>query len=328
MTGALLRPTLVASLLCFLPATVFAGEAREWLSRMEQAVESLSYEGTFVHMVGNRIETMHVIHRAVDGQVAERLYSRDQPGREILRQNGKVTCIFADQQTVLVERRGSRHGAPLLGALLESSNNIEQWYAFELAGEESKLGRNASIIEIRPQDDFRYGHRLWIDQLTAIPLKVQLLDPSGRTVEQIQFVSIVVPAAIPDARLQPDVSVDGFTWFEQENAARDPAAPDAAWRVFDPPPGFELSESRVRTLPGGEHPVEHLVYSDGLASVSLFVEPLDASDEELAGLSRMGAAHAFTLVIDGRQVTAVGEVPPKTVERMARSLRPAEVAPH
>jgi sigma-E factor negative regulatory protein RseB len=326
MTRSQLRPTLFACLLCALPATTLAGEAREWLSRMENAVESLSYEGTFVHMVGNRLETMHVIHRAVDGQVAERLYSRDQPGREILRQNGKVTCIFADQQTVLVERRGSRHGAPLLGALLESSSDIEQWYAFELAGEESKLGRNASIIEIRPQDDFRYGHRLWIDQLTAIPLKVQLLDPTGRTVEQIQFVSIVVPAEIPDARLQPDVEVDGFTWFEQEAPAQQSAVTAAAWRVTDPPPGFTLSESRVRTLPGGDHAVEHLVYSDGLASVSLFVEPAEATDGELAGLSRMGAAHAFTLVLEGRQVTAVGEVPPKTVERMARSLRAAEAA--
>ena len=324
MTRSRFRPTLLTCLLCLLPASAFAGEAREWLSRMENAVESLSYEGTFVHMVGNRIETMHVIHRAVDGQVAERLYSRDQPGREILRQNGKVTCIFADKQTVLVERRGSRHGAPLLGALLESSSGLEQWYAFELAGEESKLGRDASIVEIRPNDDFRYGHRLWIDALTAIPLKVQLLDPSGRTVEQIQFVSIVVPAEIPDARLQPDVQVDGFTWFEQEARAPDSVAADAAWRVADPPPGFTLSESRVRTLPGGEHPVEHLVYSDGLASVSLFVEPADETDGELGGLSRMGAAHAFSLVIEGRQVTAVGEVPPKTVERMARSMRAVE----
>ena len=326
MTWARLRPTLLACLLCVLPAKGFADEAHEWLSRMENAVESLSYEGTFVHMVGNRIETMHVIHRAVDGEVAERLYSRDQPGREILRRNGKVTCIFADQQTVLVERRGSRHGAPLLGALLESSSDIDRWYAFELAGEESKLGRIASIIEIRPQDDFRYGHRLWIDQLTAIPLKVQLLDPSGRMVEQIQFVSIVVPAEIPDARLQPAVPLDGFTWFEQDSPARDTPSAAAAWRVTDPPPGFELSESRVRALPGGDHPVEHLVYTDGLASISIFVEPAESSDEELAGLSRMGAAHAFTLVLDGRQVTAVGEVPPKTVERMARSLRAAEAA--
>jgi sigma-E factor negative regulatory protein RseB len=89
-----------------------------------------------------------------------------------------------------------------------------------------------------------------------------------------------------------------------------------------------MTESRVRTLPGAEHPVEHMVYSDGLASVSVFVEPAEATDKELSGLSRMGAAHAFTLILDGQQITAVGEVPPITVERIARSLRAAEAPAH
>lgn len=328
MTRGFLQPRLVAAVLCMLPVAALADEAREWLQRMEQAVESLSYEGTFVHMVGNQVETMHVIHRAVDGEISERLFSRDQPGREVLRRNGKVTCIFADQQTVLVERRGGRHGAPLLGALLEGSSDIEQWYAFAEAGADSKLGRSSKVIEIRPRDEFRYGHRLWLDQLTAIPLKIQLLDPAGRTVEQIQFVSMIVPAEISDARLQPDVATDGFTWFEQEpeRDVRETGSGAPGWEAADPPPGFALREARVRSMPGSDHAVEHLVYSDGLASVSLFVEPVEAGEEELSGLSRMGAAHAFTLVIDGRQVTAVGEVPPNTVERLARSLRP--VAPH
>ena len=327
MSRAFVQPALLAALLCAAPAAALADQAREWLARMESAIESMSYEGTFVHMVGSRMETMHVIHRAVDGQVDERLFSRDQPGREVLRRNDKVTCIFADQQTVLVERRRGGHGAPLLGPLLQGSTEIGRWYDFVEAGDDSKLGRRAQVIEIRPRDGFRYGHRLWLDQVTAIPLKVQLLDPEGVTLEQIQFVSMVIPAEISDARLRPDVDVEGFTWYEQ--TAPQPnggALEDASWRASEPPPGFELSESRVRTLPGADHEVEHLVYSDGLASVSLFVEPVDAADGELSGLSRMGAAHAYTLVIDGRQVTAVGEVPPHTVEQLARSLQPAEAA--
>lgn len=326
MTRRCWQPRMVAAMLCMLPVAALADEAREWLSRMEQAVETLSYEGTFVHMVGTQVETMHVIHRAVDGEISERLFSRDQPGREVLRRNGKVTCIFADHQTVLVERRGSRHGAPLLGALLEGASDIEQWYDFAEAGTDSKLGRASTVIEIRPRDEFRYGHRLWLDQLTAIPLKIQLLDPAGRTVEQIQFVSMIVPAEISDARLQPDVATDGFTWYEQapESDLADASSPSPGWQVADPPPGFALREARVRNMPGSDHAVEHLVYSDGLASVSLFVEPVAEGEDELSGLSRMGAAHAFTLVVDGRQVTAVGEVPPNTVERLARSLRPLE----
>jgi sigma-E factor negative regulatory protein RseB len=321
---------LLTSLLCALPAAAQTDDARGWLTRMEQAVESLSYEGTFVHMVGNSLETMHVIHRAVEGEVSERLFSRDQPGREILRHNDKVTCIFADQRTVLVERRKGRHGAPLLGALPQGSSEVELWYEFREAGDGRKLGRPVKIIEVRPRDGYRYGHRMWLDELTAMPLKIQLLDHQGVAVEQIQFVSMVVPAEISDARLQPEIEMDGFTWYEHNRAPAANAAipPGAGWAVEEPPPGFAMTESRVRTLPGAEHPVEHMVYSDGLASVSVFVEPAGATDKELSGLSRMGAAHAFTLILDGQQITAVGEVPPITVERIARSLRAAEAPAH
>lgn len=325
MNAAPVRPTLLfAALLCVMPAAL-ANDAYDWLSRMEHAVESLSYEGTFVHMVGNRIETMHVIHRAVDGEISERLFSRDQPGREILRRNDKVTCIFADQRTVLVERRDGHRRAPLLGALPTDPREVETWYEFREAGDERKLGRTARIIEIQPRDEFRYGHRLWLDQATAMPLKIQLLDHEGAAVEQIQFVSMVLPAEISDARLQSDVEVEGFTWYKQD---RNPPTelPAADWTAGDAPPGFRLTESRVRTLPGAEHALVHMVFSDGLASVSVFVEPAEATDKKLSGLSRMGAAHAYTVISGGQQVTAVGEVPPATVERIARSLRAAEAA--
>jgi sigma-E factor negative regulatory protein RseB len=321
---------LSAVMLAALPAATRADDARSWLDRMEHAVESLSYEGTFVHMVGNSLETMHVIHRAVDGEVSERLFSRDQPGREILRHNDKVTCIFADQRTVLVERRRDHHGAPLLSALPQDDEAIEQWYEFLVTGDSRKLGRSVRIIEIRPRDAYRYGHRLWLEHITAMPLKIQLLDQEGKAVEQIQFVSMIVPAEISDARLQPDVEVEGFTWFEQDRSApgEDLGNPGEQWTSAGSPPGFLLKEARVRTLPGAEHPVDHLVFSDGLASVSVFVEPAEATDRELSGLSRMGAAHAFTLILDGRQITAVGEVPPATVERLARALRPSETEPN
>ena len=320
---------LLAVVLAAAPFAASADDARDWLDRMEHAVESLSYEGTFVHMVGNRLETMHVIHRAVDGQVSERLFSRDQPGREILRQGDKVTCIFADQRTVLVERRRGRSGAPLLAALPQDDDeSVEQWYEFLVSGDGRKLGRSARIIEIRPRDAYRYGHRLWLDHITAMPLKIQLLDPEGKALEQIQFVSMIVPAEISDARLQPDVEVEGFTWLEQDRLPpEDDVNPGEQWTTADSPPGFLLKEARIRTLPGAEHPVDHLVFSDGMATVSVFVEPVEATDRELSGLSRMGAAHAFTLILNGRQITAVGEVPPATVERLARALRPSETEP-
>jgi sigma-E factor negative regulatory protein RseB len=198
--------------------------------------------------------------------------------------------------------------------------------SFAWLGEGRKLGRSSTIIEIRPRDGYRYGHRLWLDERTAMPLKIQLLDHEGAAIEQIQFVSMMLPAEISDARLQPEVETEGFTWYEQERGATPSAIdPDqVSWQVDPPPPGFHLKEARLRSLPGADHAVEHMVFSDGLASVSVFVEPAEATDGELSGLSRMGAAHAFTLILDGQQITAVGEVPPHTVESIARAVRAAE----
>ena len=243
----------------------------------------------------------------------------------------KVTepVIFAEQRMVLGERRRGDRGTPLISSFASDTGAADEWYEFREAGTGHKLGRVVQVIEIRPRDSFRYGHRLWLDEATAMPLKVQLLDPDGGAVEQIQFVSMLMSAEISDARLQPDVEIDGFTWYkhDQPRTPFDSDPEGVAWVLEDPPPGFRLTQSRVRTLPGADHPVEHLVFSDGLASVSVFVEPANEADADLAGLSRMGAAHAFTLTLDGQQITAVGEVPPDTVQRIARTLKPAAVAP-
>lgn len=324
-----LRPlVLLAGLLACTAA--FAAEAvRDWLARMETAIESLSYEGTFVHRSDGRMETMHVVHRARDGEVAERLYSRDQPGREVIRSNDKVTCIFPDRRAVLVEWRKAGERSPLRAALPRYSEEVARWYEFRDLGWDRKLGREVKVVEIRPRDDARYGHRLWLDAETAMPMKVQLLDQDGEPVEEVQFVSIELPADIPDERLEPAVSVADFTWYERERpeAAADAAQPGPGWTAETVPSGFRLTTSRRQVLPGADHPVDHLVYSDGLASVSVFVEPSGAAGEGLDGLSRIGGANAWSTVRDGHQITAVGEVPPVTVRQIASSLRPVRRAP-
>jgi sigma-E factor negative regulatory protein RseB len=305
-----------------LPVCTWAADARDWLTRMEQAVETMNYEGTFVHIAGGTMETMQVVHRVKDGRVTERLYSRDQPGREVIRKDEKVTCIFADQRTVLVERRKSQERSPLRAALPRYSAELDRWYEFREGGNGRKLGRVVRMIEVLPRDSLRYGHRLWLDEATAMPLKVQLVDSSGHAVEEVQFVSIELPATIPDARLEPAVDLGGFSWYvhdPDELAAEGESNP--GWTASDVPSGFRLMTARRQFLPGASQAVEHLVYSDGLASISVFVEPADSVDEALKGASRIGGASAFSTVHEGHQITAVGEVPASTVREVARSLR-------
>lgn len=306
-----------------LPVSGWAADARDWLARMEQAVETMSYEGTFVHIAGGTMETMQVVHRVKDGQVTERLFSRDQPGREVIRNDEKVTCIFADQRAVLVEQRKTRERSPLRAALPRYSTELDRWYEFREGGSGRKLGRVVRLIEILPRDSLRYGHRLWLDEATAMPLKVQLVDSSGRTVEEVQFVSIQLPARITDERLEPAVELAGFSWYVQEgDEAATEVESDPGWTASGVPSGFRLTTARRQVLPGASQAVEHLVYSDGLASISVFVEPANSVDEALKGASRIGGASAFSTVREGHQITAVGEVPASTVREVARSLRP------
>ncbi len=317
------RVKAAACLLAVVPAAAVAGEARQWLAQMQQAVETLNYEGTFVHLAGGSMETLHVIHRVEDGVATERLFSRDQPGREIIRSGDEVTCIFADQKAVLVERREARESSPLRAALPGFSPRLDQWYEFRVAGDGPHLRRVATVVEIRPRDAARYGHRLWLDRDTAMPLKVQLLDEGGHTVEELHFVSIELPETIPPERMKPAVSTEEFTWYTTQEERPQPFTDlRPTWAAHVLPSGFELSVAHQQLLPGVDHPVEHLVYTDGLASVSVFIEPVGEEEAVMAGLSHIGAAHAFSALRHGHQVTAMGEVPAATVEVIAMSMVP------
>src|SRR5690606_27267091 len=162
-----------------------AQDERGWIDRMSRAVEELSYEGTFVHLLGGDAETMHVIHRNQDGRISERLVSLDGVGREIIRQEEEVQCILPDRRIVLLEQR--RDVSPLVSALPSYSEDIETHYALSLSETARVAKRETQILRIEPRDQFRYGYVLWLDRETAMPLKSQLLGEEGDIVEQILF---------------------------------------------------------------------------------------------------------------------------------------------
>jgi sigma-E factor negative regulatory protein RseB len=164
-----------------------------------------------------------------------------------------------------------------------------------------------------------------------MPLKTQLCDPHGLVIEQIVFASLTLPAHIPDAAFRPDFSTEGFQWVRDVRAPlMAPAADSAAWNALHLPPGFRMTLRSAQTLPGSTQVVDHLVFTDGVASVSVFVEhrettiqaagaaPEPASAPEVTSV---GASSAFSTVVDGHKITAVGEVPPETVQFIATQVK-------
>ena len=307
---------LVSPALGLIAFQTLAQDAQTWLDRMSRAVEDLSYEGTFVHLIGGEAETLQIVHLNDNGRVSERIVSMDGVGREIIRHEDEVLCILPDRQIVLMEER--RDVSPLVSALPNYSEDLQQHYDFSLLSTARVVERETQIVTIRPRDEFRYGYILWLDTETAMPLKSQLRDDQGRTVEQVLFTRIQFSDDIPLSAVEPTIDADGFSVIRAPEATETEEA--LQWRASRLPGGFKLSVATQKPMAGSEYPVEHLVYSDGLATVSVFIENPNSEPEVAAGFSRVGSSNAFSLSLNGRQVTAIGEVPMRTVETIATSL--------
>jgi sigma-E factor negative regulatory protein RseB len=303
-----------------------AAEPQEWLERMNKALTTRNYIGVFTHNQAGRVETLRIIHRVRGGDVSERLLSLDGPGREFIRQGDELTCYFPDKRVVLVERRAPDVDGLLLGALPPVDKTDSVGYEIRGGERERLLGRTTRLVALQPRDQYRYGYRLWIDEQTSMPLKTQLCGASGEVIEQIVFSNIDLPERIPDSMFKPLVDASNYRWLRADRQIVTTSTP-ALWEAMKLPPGFRMTTRSAQALPGSSEPVAHLVFSDGIASVSVFVEAQKANAETTEGPARVGSSSAFSTVVDGHQVTAVGEVPPTTVEFIANQVKAAKSSP-
>ncbi len=293
-------------------------DARGWLERMSKSLTERNYDGRFIHSSDTQSETLRIVHRNVNGKITERLVSLDGSGREYIRTNVNTTCYMPDTHTVLVEDRSDNDG--LLTLIPEYRAGLEDFYDISTGPETMILGRRAILLTVQPRDEFRYGYRLWLDMETAMPLKSQLFNHHGRIVEQVAFAELAMKETIADVDLQSSLNTAGYTMMRQEVRRHFISPNSIGWRVNNLPPGFKLKVTRLQSMAGSRNPVRHMVYSDGLATVSVFIEPANSKEDQGSGLQRVGSVFAFHSDNSGFQVTAVGEVPPLTVKSIVGSL--------
>ncbi len=251
--GWLLPCAAVGALALALPQrSLSADDARDWLEKMNRALATRNYDGTFFHLSEGRVETMRIVHRVKGGRVTERLLSLDGSGREFVRNNDELTCYLPDQRTVLVEPRQDR--GPFLGSLPQFGADVNEFYRIESLPASRVLGRAARVIAVNPKDQYRFGYRLWLDENTAMPLKTQLCDARGQVIEQILFARLEMPESISDSELTPAVHTEGMRWVRQ-GPSHDTAPPAlTAYRASELPPGFRLTISGAQTLGGATVP--------------------------------------------------------------------------
>jgi len=296
-------------------------DARQWLERMSKAAQSLNYSGTFVYQNQGKLEAMHIVHAMDKNGERERLLSLTGPRREVLRDGQEVTCILGDRQAVQVNK--SRPRTPFPFSLPRELMQLENYYRFEVRGEDRVAGRKCRIVAVEPRDDLRYGRRLCVHEDSHLVLRSELTHPDGRVIEQVMFTMVDFPQHIDDAELKPDLNGADYTWQREPDEQPEPGGKedDSLWKVFQVPEGFMLTDHSWHQLSANEPGVEHWVYSDGLASVSVYIEASHKGHDSYNGVSHRGALNAYGTMVDDYYVTVVGEVPRRTVEMIGKSVR-------
>ncbi|MGB5456587.1 MAG: MucB/RseB C-terminal domain-containing protein [Gammaproteobacteria bacterium] len=294
-----------------------AGDVSDVVSGMSTADKHYNYEGTFVLRKADKMMTMHVVHGVDDRGVWESMESLNGEARKIVRHNNEVMSIYPERRLVTVSQMGDKPG--LHPILPENLDKLSRHYTIEQLGDDRIAGRNTSVLNLQPKDAFRYGYKYWLDKDTGVLLKCNLLDEKDDIVEQMMYTSFRKHADVPASAFQiPELK--GYTRKEVKKDKGEPAS--IGWRVTNLPKGFMLTQSTSRH--SGENESLHLMYSDGLASVSVFIEPGDNSPHYLEGASTMGALNAYGKRINGVQVTVMGEVPEATVALIAHSMERAQ----
>lgn len=302
---------------------LWADSVEQWLVRMDHAVASISYRGTLVSTGSDRIDTMRVLHRVDDHGVRERIYALDGPPREVLRDRDQVRCLVSGQASVIVDNPFPTRLLPRIP--LDEILGADSVYRVRLIGTGRVAARDARIIEILPLDQYRYGRRLWLDNDTGMLLRSVVFGPDGEIVEKLSFVEIEIGASISDAELESDLeNPSQVTRYQIGNARTGEFASSKTplWLPESLPKGFQLTS--VGHGGSDDQRYEHLLFSDGLSSFSIYIE-FDRSARIAEQIESRGAMHIYSGSIDGNLVTVVGEVPAPTVRLIGRHLRKMQV---
>ena len=305
-------------------AGVGSGESAEkLLQQMSLAAHTLNYQGTFIYQHGDQIDTMHIFHQVQNGHTRERLVSLNGAAREVIRNRREVECYLPDEKSVLVEHRSlSMRSFPAV--IPQSLHRLERYYSMERDGGGRVAGHEVRTVLITPRDSYRYGYQLWADRRTNLLLKSTLFNERNHVVERFMFTNVKIGGPIPDSELRPNKPQKGTVWYREGSGVEEPINGKLDWKVERLPPGFRLALRMVRTSRRHKTRVEHFVYSDGLAVVSVFVEPAGTGSpmDRIKGLTHVGAVHVFGKIVGNHQITVVGEVPAKTVDMMGTSVVP------
>ena len=291
-------------------------EGMRLVRQMADAARQLNYSGVFVYRHGGQIETSRIWHLTDASGDYERLETLDGPPREIVRSNEEVTCFYPMAKTATKERWTSGRRFPAV--VSEQLAAIIANYRVKKGQIDRVAGYDCQVAILEPRDTLRYGHAFCAELKSGLPLRAKTFNDRKETVEMFAFTQVQIGGDIPREKLTPSYDASAPGWKLERSAIGQDVASHQPWTVLNPPTGFRKVLELKRTIQGKS--AAQLVFSDGLAAVSVFLEPSVAGAQAAQELKQHGAINVFIRPQAGYTVTALGEAPASTVMQFGNSV--------
>ena len=288
------------------------------LKKMASASRRLNYSGTFVYQHAGQNETSRIVHFVNPaGGEFEKLETLDGPAREVIRTNDQVTCYLPDTKTVLIEKRSARRFPALLP---EQLSGVADNYVVSVGGMDRVAGYDCRVVLLEPKDKLRYGHQFCAEAGSGLPLRARTLSEKNQLLEAFAFTELRIGGSFSRDQVKSRYAARSKEWKVDHSALAITDVPaDTGWTLTRQPTGFKKLTELKRSIAGRAGMVSHIVYSDGLAAVSVFIEPLPKA-RPVRSLSHQGAVNIYIRPIADHMVTVLGEAPAATVMQIANSL--------
>lgn len=289
-----------------------------WLGKVVSAVREQSYSGTFVYRNGARTESSRIIHLAENGKEYERLEVLDGSPREVIRHNDEIKCYLPESRTLIIEKRGQQSAFPL--TLPTSLASLTEYYSIQKGPVERVAERDGQTIRLEPRDELRYGHQFWIDVDSGLPLKAGMLNEQGETLETFAFTQLKLGLSLNHDDFKSRFDPRSSGWRVLNMQTRETRGMEDAWLFRTRIPGFRKLAGMKRRGHAGAADSTHVVFSDGLAAISVFIEALPRDVEP--GLIALGAVNVYQRVLGNHLIVLMGEVPPATLKKFGDGIEP------
>jgi sigma-E factor negative regulatory protein RseB len=285
------------------------------LEKAAFAARELNYQGIFVYQNGNQMRSVQITHMNDAGHELARNVVLDGQPREVFSQGSDIVIFNAKRDKVIIEKRRGQNMFPaMIPTNLEA---IKSSYSAVLGDVERIAGREARTVNLVPNDKLRYSYRIWTDNEFGLLLKMMLLDINNNPLEQIGFTQLSMLNTHDLDWFQP--KMEGAKNYVMEESPQVGHVTDD-WVIANLPPGYRKIDHILISVPGKKSPVNQLIFSDGIASVSLFIEPMLKGIRPKMGYKVMGSTNICANVIDGYQIVVVGEVPKETVMQISKAI--------